>query len=90
MALAQNWTTVAPQHQCVHTMLAEPRLDGWLEALCVCVETTVSFSVIMSSCCSVIQLSLIDVNRALLGAGTVVWICSTQLLCVSVSAATQH
>uniref|UniRef100_A0A665V3E7 Furin (paired basic amino acid cleaving enzyme) b n=1 Tax=Echeneis naucrates TaxID=173247 RepID=A0A665V3E7_ECHNA len=26
VALAQNWTTVGPQHQCVHTMLGEPRL----------------------------------------------------------------
>uniref|UniRef100_A0A8C3B202 Furin (paired basic amino acid cleaving enzyme) b n=1 Tax=Cyclopterus lumpus TaxID=8103 RepID=A0A8C3B202_CYCLU len=28
VSLAQNWTTVAPQHQCVHTMLAEPRDIG--------------------------------------------------------------
>ncbi|XP_023262476.1 furin [Seriola lalandi dorsalis] len=28
VALAQNWTTVGPQHQCVHTMLAEPRDIG--------------------------------------------------------------
>uniref|UniRef100_A0A8D0AH61 Furin (paired basic amino acid cleaving enzyme) b n=1 Tax=Sander lucioperca TaxID=283035 RepID=A0A8D0AH61_SANLU len=28
VALAQNWTTVGPQHQCVHTMLTEPRDIG--------------------------------------------------------------
>ncbi|XP_060892571.1 furin (paired basic amino acid cleaving enzyme) b isoform X2 [Labrus mixtus] len=28
VALAQNWTTVGPQHQCVHSMLAEPRDIG--------------------------------------------------------------
>uniref|UniRef100_A0A4W6EFX3 Furin (paired basic amino acid cleaving enzyme) b n=1 Tax=Lates calcarifer TaxID=8187 RepID=A0A4W6EFX3_LATCA len=28
VALAQNWTTVGPQHQCVHTMLVEPRDIG--------------------------------------------------------------
>ncbi|XP_068578478.1 furin (paired basic amino acid cleaving enzyme) b [Cebidichthys violaceus] len=28
VVLAQNWTTVGPQHQCVHTMLAEPRDIG--------------------------------------------------------------
>uniref|UniRef100_A0A8C4EQ25 Furin (paired basic amino acid cleaving enzyme) b n=1 Tax=Dicentrarchus labrax TaxID=13489 RepID=A0A8C4EQ25_DICLA len=28
VALAQNWTTVGPQHQCVHTMLSEPRDIG--------------------------------------------------------------
>uniref|UniRef100_A0A665V413 Furin (paired basic amino acid cleaving enzyme) b n=1 Tax=Echeneis naucrates TaxID=173247 RepID=A0A665V413_ECHNA len=28
VALAQNWTTVGPQHQCVHTMLGEPRDIG--------------------------------------------------------------
>uniref|UniRef100_A0A3P9MLC7 Furin (paired basic amino acid cleaving enzyme) b n=1 Tax=Oryzias latipes TaxID=8090 RepID=A0A3P9MLC7_ORYLA len=28
VGLAQNWTTVGPQHQCVHTMLAEPRDIG--------------------------------------------------------------
>ena len=65
VALAQNWTSVGPQHQCVLTMLTEPRLERWREALCVyvCVfvRTAVSFSLIMSTCYSVIQLSLIDV-----------------------------
>ncbi|XP_058502006.1 furin (paired basic amino acid cleaving enzyme) b [Solea solea] len=28
VAMAQNWTTVGPQHQCVHTMLEEPRDIG--------------------------------------------------------------
>uniref|UniRef100_A0A3Q1J9K3 P/Homo B domain-containing protein n=1 Tax=Anabas testudineus TaxID=64144 RepID=A0A3Q1J9K3_ANATE len=28
VALALNWTAVGPQHQCVHTMLAEPRDIG--------------------------------------------------------------
>uniref|UniRef100_A0A673BNR8 P/Homo B domain-containing protein n=1 Tax=Sphaeramia orbicularis TaxID=375764 RepID=A0A673BNR8_9TELE len=28
VALAQNWTAVGPQHQCVHTMLSEPRDIG--------------------------------------------------------------
>lgn len=28
VALAQNWTTVGPQHQCVHSMLPEPRDIG--------------------------------------------------------------
>uniref|UniRef100_A0A8C7XVH5 Furin (paired basic amino acid cleaving enzyme) b n=1 Tax=Oryzias sinensis TaxID=183150 RepID=A0A8C7XVH5_9TELE len=28
VGLAQNWTTVGPQHQCAHTMLAEPRDIG--------------------------------------------------------------
>eukprot|EP00064_Thunnus_orientalis_P001220 superscaffoldBa00000081_g1222 len=28
VALAQNWTTVRPQHQCVHAMLTEPRDIG--------------------------------------------------------------
>ncbi|XP_051916018.1 furin (paired basic amino acid cleaving enzyme) b [Hippocampus zosterae] len=28
VALAQNWTRVGPQHQCVHTMLTEPRDIG--------------------------------------------------------------
>uniref|UniRef100_A0A8C6SQ14 Furin (paired basic amino acid cleaving enzyme) b n=1 Tax=Neogobius melanostomus TaxID=47308 RepID=A0A8C6SQ14_9GOBI len=28
VALAQNWTTVGPQHQCVHSMLTEPRDIG--------------------------------------------------------------
>uniref|UniRef100_A0A7N8WVL9 Furin (paired basic amino acid cleaving enzyme) b n=1 Tax=Mastacembelus armatus TaxID=205130 RepID=A0A7N8WVL9_9TELE len=28
VALAQNWTAVGPQHQCVHTMLTEPRDIG--------------------------------------------------------------
>lgn len=28
VALAQNWTTVGPQRQCVHTMLAEPRFSS--------------------------------------------------------------
>ncbi|XP_068612958.1 furin-like [Brachionichthys hirsutus] len=28
VALAQNWTTVGPQHQCVHAMLTEPRDVG--------------------------------------------------------------
>lgn len=27
VAMAQNWTTVGPQHQCVHTILEEPRLE---------------------------------------------------------------
>uniref|UniRef100_A0A8D3A6V2 Furin (paired basic amino acid cleaving enzyme) b n=1 Tax=Scophthalmus maximus TaxID=52904 RepID=A0A8D3A6V2_SCOMX len=27
VALALNWTTLGPQHQCIHTMLAEPRLE---------------------------------------------------------------
>ncbi|XP_047189048.1 furin (paired basic amino acid cleaving enzyme) b isoform X2 [Scophthalmus maximus] len=28
VALALNWTTLGPQHQCIHTMLAEPRDIG--------------------------------------------------------------
>lgn len=28
VAMAQNWTTVGPQHQCVHNMLTEPRDIG--------------------------------------------------------------
>ncbi|CAL8375619.1 unnamed protein product [Arctogadus glacialis] len=28
VSLAQNWTSVGPQHQCVHTMLTEPREVG--------------------------------------------------------------
>lgn len=37
VALAQNWTTVAPQHQCIHTILTEPRSEGWLPSLYYCV-----------------------------------------------------
>lgn len=62
--LAQNWTTVGLQHQCVNTMLEEPRLEGRLGAVSVCVFTSsrVSFSFITSTRCSVVPPSLIDVT----------------------------
>uniref|UniRef100_A0A668AWL9 Furin (paired basic amino acid cleaving enzyme) b n=1 Tax=Myripristis murdjan TaxID=586833 RepID=A0A668AWL9_9TELE len=38
VALAQNWTSVGPQHQCVHTMLTDSRLGGLSEHVCVSLE----------------------------------------------------
>lgn len=34
VTLAKNWTTVGPQHQCVHPMLTEPRLVNFGHFYC--------------------------------------------------------
>lgn len=48
VVLAQTWTTVGPQHQCVHTMLTESRLEGRLKSVFLCKQQQ-GFSFITST-----------------------------------------
>ena len=62
VGLAQNWTTLGPQHQCIHTVLTEPRLEGWLESVFKCKMQLVL--VLLRTLCSIFPLSLIDVTAS--------------------------
>lgn len=89
VALAQNWTSVGPQRQCVNTMLSEPRLEGWLGA-CVCgFVRKKSFSIVTKTSCSIISLTLMDVAAFSSKPGRSLKF-KAQCCSVSISASTQH